>query len=61
MHGCRLRSPRTKPRATTVASLARLGLVERHPDPEGGRKQHVTLTAPAVNAPRATGRPVTTG
>ncbi|MEE1839396.1 MULTISPECIES: MarR family transcriptional regulator [unclassified Streptomyces] len=32
--------------AATVAALSRLGLVERHPDPEDGRKQRVTLTAP---------------
>ncbi|MEV6155913.1 MarR family transcriptional regulator [Nonomuraea sp. NPDC052129] len=32
--------------ATTVAALSRLGLVERHPDPNDGRKQLVTLTDP---------------
>ncbi|MFD7620815.1 MarR family winged helix-turn-helix transcriptional regulator [Streptomyces sp. NPDC059802] len=34
--------------ATTVAALSRLGLVERHPDSEDGRKQRVTLTAPGL-------------
>ncbi|MEV1249691.1 MarR family winged helix-turn-helix transcriptional regulator [Nonomuraea sp. NPDC050022] len=32
--------------ATTVAALSRLGLVERHPDPDDGRKRLVTLTDP---------------
>jgi DNA-binding MarR family transcriptional regulator len=32
--------------ATTVGALARLGLVERRPDPKDGRKQIVSLTGP---------------
>ncbi|MEU7828644.1 MULTISPECIES: MarR family transcriptional regulator [unclassified Nonomuraea] len=32
--------------ATTVAALSRLGLVERNPHPEDGRKRLVTLTGP---------------
>ncbi|WP_433517244.1 MarR family winged helix-turn-helix transcriptional regulator [Nonomuraea sp. CA-143628] len=32
--------------ATTVAALSRLGLVERNPDPDDGRKRLVTLTGP---------------
>lgn len=34
--------------ATTIGSLSRLGLVERHADPEDGRKQRVTPTVLAV-------------
>ncbi|MFJ2378379.1 MarR family winged helix-turn-helix transcriptional regulator [Streptomyces sp. NPDC087769] len=39
-----LEGVRPQSMATTIGSLSRLGLVERHADPEDGRKQRVTLT-----------------